>query len=203
MQRRYFCLLIAAVVLVSQSVPGFAQLRRLRDTRVEGEKAVCVLQTVGKSGVTGTIFFEQTGNRIHVTGKISGLAPGKHGFHVHQYGDVTDLAKGESAGGHWNPHKTEHGAPDARTRHVGDLGNVEANSEGVAAVERTLFARHSIRGLATVLTGAVNLQDKERRNSWTSRCSRRFSNCSSEYMFSKRSAPPRNCVCSGPSRRAP
>lgn len=33
--------------------------------------------------------------------------------------------------------KKEHGAPDAAVRHVGDLGNVEADSSGVAKINIT------------------------------------------------------------------
>jgi hypothetical protein len=39
-----------------------------------------------------------------------------------------------SVGGHYNPHSARHGSPekDIKGRHVGDLGNVRANSEGRA-----------------------------------------------------------------------
>jgi|SRR5580700_453423 Cu-Zn family superoxide dismutase len=123
-------LLLSAAVIVLSSGVSFAQAAG------EGMKAVCVLEPIGKSGVTGTVVFEMVNNHVHVSGKISGLAPGKHGFHVHQFGDLSDSEKGESAGGHFNPHKMIHGAPDARTRHVGDLGNVEANAEGVAVIDQ-------------------------------------------------------------------
>ena len=70
-----------------------------------------------------------------MTAAISGLKPGKHGFHVHQFGDLTLEKDGESAGGHFDPeHTMHHGAPDAEVRHVGDLGNIEANDAGVAIV---------------------------------------------------------------------
>jgi Cu-Zn family superoxide dismutase len=128
-----FSLLLSATVVVLGSSASYGQAA---SGPGEGMRAVCVLEPIGKSGVTGTITFEMVGNHVHVSGKISGLTPGKHGFHIHQFGDLTDGDKGESAGGHFNPHKMQHGAPDARTRHVGDLGNAEANSEGVALIDQ-------------------------------------------------------------------
>jgi superoxide dismutase, Cu-Zn family len=129
-------LLSAAVITLGSCNISQAQGRARATMAGDGMRAVCVLDPIAKSGVTGTILFDMVGNHVHITGKISGLTPGKHGFHVHQFGDLSDSDKGESAGGHFNPHKTQHGAPDAQTRHVGDLGNVEANSEGVAVIDQ-------------------------------------------------------------------
>ena len=55
-------------------------------------KAVCVL--TGSAGVAGTLSFETVGAGTKVTGTITGLAPGEHGFHVHQVKNhqVTPLA---------------------------------------------------------------------------------------------------------------
>jgi Cu-Zn family superoxide dismutase len=98
-------------------------------------RAICVLKPdKGKEGVEGIVHFEQPFNeqKVLVRGKITGLSPGKHGFHVHQFGDLSEGCT--SNGPHLNPHQKLHGAPTAAERHVGDLGNIEANNAGVAEI---------------------------------------------------------------------
>lgn len=120
------------------------------------EHAVAVLVPIGGSGVQGVIHFDRHGKELLITGKISGLKPGKHGFHVHEFGDLTDTHKGESAGGHFNPQGAPHGRPSDPKRHVGDFGNLEANPQGVAVVHltdtvATLDGPHAILGRALVV----------------------------------------------------
>ena len=98
-------------------------------------QAVVVLQQVGESGVHGVVRFNKVANGIQVSGTIENLEPGLHGFHVHEFGDLTDTRKGESAGGHFNPHGTDHGRPEDEERHVGDFGNIEADASGNAVVD--------------------------------------------------------------------
>ena len=65
-----------------------------------------------------------------IKGNITGLTPGKHGFHIHEFGD---MSKGcESMGGHYNPDGADHG--DIDNGHVGDLGNINAGQDGVATI---------------------------------------------------------------------
>lgn len=97
--------------------------------------ASTVLQARSASHVAGTIEFTQIGNdEIRVTGKITGLAPnGRFGFHVHENGDCS-AKDAASAGNHFNPTNTPHGAHDATASHLGDLGNVASDAQGVATV---------------------------------------------------------------------
>ena len=121
-------------------------------------KSVCVL--VGDV-VKGVVNFEQTGadSPVRVFGEIKNLQPGSHGFHVHQYGDTTNCCI--SAGDHYNPFGKTHGAPQDDERHVGDLGNVVANEDGVAKFDFTdsllkLNGPQSIVGRAMVVHADID-----------------------------------------------
>ena len=87
--------------------------------------------TEGDTGVSGTITFEQTSaDSCTVSWHITGLTPGNHGFHIHEFADFSNGCK--SAGGHYNPFGKNHGAPQDEERHVGDLGNIVADANGVS-----------------------------------------------------------------------
>ena len=89
--------------------------------------------------VMGTLTFtELPGDKIQVVGEIRGLTPNsEHGFHVHEKGDLSgaDLM---TAGAHFNPENKKHGGMHGAERHVGDLGNIRSDSNGVARVELTM-----------------------------------------------------------------
>jgi len=99
-------------------------------------KAVAVLHPTEGNNVTGTVYFNRTQKGIKITADVKGLSPGKHGFHIHAFGDCT-APDGTSAGGHFNPENQPHAGPDQAKRHVGDLGNIEADNSGNAHYERT------------------------------------------------------------------
>lgn len=103
----------------------------MQDKAMDVQKAICVLYPTEGNEVHGTVTFEQSDSGVVVNVKIEGLTPGKHGFHIHEFGDCS-ASDGTSAGGHFNPTGMEHGSPMGEMRHVGDLGNLEANAEGKA-----------------------------------------------------------------------
>jgi superoxide dismutase, Cu-Zn family len=97
-------------------------------------KAIALLHPTEGNKVAGTVTFTEEADGVRVQADITGLTPGKHGFHVHEFGDCSapDLA---SAGGHFNPMSKPHAGPDAAERHVGDMGNVEADASGAAKLD--------------------------------------------------------------------
>jgi Cu-Zn family superoxide dismutase len=111
-----------------------AQLMKGPTGGSEVTKAVALLLPTKGSKVEGKVTFTKTDKGVRVQADISGLTPGKHGFHIHEFGDTTS-PDGAAAGGHFNPHKMDHGAPTSETRHVGDMGNLEADSSGHATLD--------------------------------------------------------------------
>jgi Cu-Zn family superoxide dismutase len=82
--------------------------------------------------IKGFVKFTETDNsNIKIELNIIGLFPNsKHGFHVHEAGDLTDKCTSMCA--HFNPYNKTHGGPDIKERHVGDLGNIITDSKGMA-----------------------------------------------------------------------
>ena len=92
--------------------------------------AVAVLQP-DNSKVSGVVHFADAGSGVAISYRINGLSDGEHGFHIHEYGDLTDGCT--SACAHFNPDNEVHGGLETSVRHFGDLGNIESQksiSEG-------------------------------------------------------------------------
>lgn len=106
----------------------------------QAETAVSrVSGTFEGSAVSGSFTFQDTNDGLKLTGQISGLPPGKHGFHVHEFGSCAD--EGKAAGAHFNPQAAEHGyLPEKKLKHAhaGDFGNLEADAAGKASIDLTL-----------------------------------------------------------------
>lgn len=127
--RNLFRAVLPLFVAGSLSLIGAAQAQ-------EPTKAVAVLHPTKGNNVEGTVTFTKTSDGVKMVADVTGLTPGKHGFHIHEYGDCSS-PDGKSAGGHFNPAKSPHAGHDMMPRHVGDLGNIEADSSGKAHLELT------------------------------------------------------------------
>ncbi len=98
-------------------------------------RAIAVIHPTEGNTVHGIVKFIQTPKGVRVIADIEGLTPGKHGFHIHEFGDCSS-PDGKSAGGHFNPTNQPHGSPDSPKHHIGDLGNLVADANGKAHLDR-------------------------------------------------------------------
>src|SRR5256886_1909643 len=103
-------------------------------------QAIAVLHPTSGNKVAGTVMFTEEADGVRIHAEIKGLTPGKHGFHVHEFGDCS-AADLSSAGAHFNPTNKPHAGPDDMQRHVGDMGNIEADASGAAKLD---YVDHNI-----------------------------------------------------------
>lgn len=93
--------------------------------------AMATLNPTLGANARGTVTFTPQGNKVVVIANLSGLAPGPHGFHVHERGDCS-APDASSAGDHFNPDGRTHGPSHMENGHAGDLGNLIADNHGNA-----------------------------------------------------------------------
>ena len=116
------------------------------------QTAVATLATTAGNSVAGTVTFTQKGDKVLVEANVSGLAPGGHGFHVHEKGDCS-AADAMSAGGHFNPTGKPHGDPAAPDHHAGDMPMLQSDAGGNARLTAEL-------GVITIGTGLTDIVGK-------------------------------------------
>jgi Cu-Zn family superoxide dismutase len=140
-----------------------------------GTVATAEIAALGGSGVTGKVTFTviepdasmrttagaMPGATVRVQADITGLTPGMHGIHVHEWGDCS-APDGTSAGGHFNPHGMPHGDRMAAQKHPGDFGNIEADASGHATLDYCCIdapltsAADGILGHAVIIHGQAD-----------------------------------------------
>ena len=132
-------------------------------------KAIANLGPLKGYDVRGTVVFTKVDGGIKIVADVEGLTPGKHGFHVHEFGDCSS-PDGSSAGGHFNPEGVKHGGPNDAVRHVGDMGNLVAGKDGKAHYEwvdslMTFSGPHNIIGRSVIIhAGADDLTSQPSGN---------------------------------------
>ena len=101
----------------------------------ESVQASAALAPTQGNNVQGNVTFQQEADgRVRIIAEVSGLTPGFHGFHVHENGDCS-APDASSAGGHFNPHHTEHGKAGEGVYHAGDLPSLNADADGNAKLD--------------------------------------------------------------------
>ena len=158
MAQRLFTSAAFGVPMVAQYLKNSSK-PELKECNLGAEdvrRAICVLDPQPNQTASGVVHFEQAHfySKTKISGQFKGLTEGPHGFHIHQFGNLTEGCK--TAGPHYNPFKKVHGGPESEVRHVGDLGNVIAGSDGNASYSHndhlvSLYGDYSVLGRSCVL----------------------------------------------------
>jgi Cu-Zn family superoxide dismutase len=140
----------AALIAVGMAAPS---------PRACAETGRAVIQaTSDGSAVDGSAVLMDKADGLEVTVQVSGVSPGKHGLHVHEFGSCAD--GGKAAGSHYNPDGVAHGflpSDGLAKAHPGDLGNLEVAEDGTGILAATLpgvrlsGSKYSVGGRAIVL----------------------------------------------------
>jgi Cu-Zn family superoxide dismutase len=155
--QRAFPLATAAVLLfapgavLSQPAPA--------PTTVPTRTATAIVQGLGSNLVKGIVLFTAVPGGVEIDAEITGLAPGRHGFHIHEFGDCSGRAPA-SAGPHFNPDRKPHGAPGTPRSHAGDLGNLTADASGRALLKLVSHAITLDQGPTGIVGRSVVVHEK-------------------------------------------
>lgn len=147
----------AATLLLFGSVsPAVSEPAGKRKAKVSS--AIAIVYPTENNAVKGTVRYTTTSEGMKIKAEISGLPPGKHGFHIHEYGDCSE-PDAISAGDHFSPTNTSHGKPGDKEHHLGDMGNIEADAQGNALFE-LVHQKMSFKGQNSILGRAVIIHEK-------------------------------------------
>lgn len=143
-----FSAFVTGALACSENVPEETRFAVARLEPTEGHEAA------------GTVRFEalEEGG-VRVAASLHSLAPGPHGFHVHENGDCSEAAA--AAGPHFNFLGESAETPD---RITGNLGELRAGPDGEARIEGTVGAARldgprGITGRAVVVHARGNDPD--------------------------------------------
>lgn len=115
--------------------------------------------------VLGKVTFKQVGMGVQMNVTVSGLTPGQHGMHIHDYGRCTpgvDTAKNEvvpfgGAGGHFDPGMSKnHSSPTAGDKygHGGDLPMLTVGADGTGKAS-FITQKVSLMGVNGMLSRSI------------------------------------------------
>jgi len=135
--------IVTAALLGAIALPAAAQ------------EGVATATMMDQSGATlGTLDLTDRDGGIHVTGELTGVPNGEHGFHIHETGICDASVEFESAGGHFNPTDRDHGHENPDGPHAGDLPNITADDDGNAIIDVHTAG-------ATIAPGSTSIDDAD------------------------------------------
>ena len=126
----------------------------------------------GVGAPLGYVTLEAAGGGTTFTPDLKNLAPGEHGFHVHEFGNCGakqkdgKMSAGEMAGDHLDPKKTHKHAGPQGGGHLGDLPPLRVDAQGTAKqVVTANVALKDIRGKSLMIhEGGDNGSDQPKPN---------------------------------------
>lgn len=99
----------------------------------EDTASATLIDKTGKRIGTAKLRQGPKGVLIHV--KVSGLAPGKHGLHLHSHGECSPETGFKSARGHVGKVAGAHGLMNPKGPEPGDLPNIFVGANGTGEME--------------------------------------------------------------------
>ena len=147
---------------ITASLFGLAVLAITCGTQAAETSIVIPMKKVTATGVTGdlgTVSVTQSAHGAVFTPDLKGLAPGLHGFHLHEKPDCAPAKKdgkmsaAEAAGGHYDPDQSgQHGTPWGEG-HRGDLPPLYVDAKGTAtqAVLAPRLKAEDVKGRALMI----------------------------------------------------
>ena len=121
---------------------GAASAEPKKEKAAKAAKPVTVtinfIDATGTEKPAGTIKIKETGDGLELATKLKGLAPGEHGFHLHENGSCAPADKdgkptaGQAAGSHFDPDATKAHKGPGGGGHKGDLPKLEVDAKGNA-----------------------------------------------------------------------
>jgi Cu-Zn family superoxide dismutase len=153
MKKSIFILTLAFILMSAQFL--IAQENHTMHQKSTIKRAIAIITSTKGNSVHGIVTFEEIDKGVRIIANLAELTPGKHGFHIHEFGDISSN-DGSSAGGHFNPTGMPHSMPMSEKRHAGDMGNIEADASGNAHLDyidpmMKLNGKHSIIGHAIIV----------------------------------------------------
>jgi len=131
------------------------------------------IDATGVGKPAGTVTIKQTADGLELDTKLEGLAPGEHGFHLHEKGSCAPADKdgkpspGESAGGHYDPEGTKAHKGPAGGGHQGDLPKLTVGADGKADAKLAVkgLKAADVRGKSLMIhEGGDNYSDDPKPN---------------------------------------